>query len=394
MDKYIRFFEKYFLLSSALVLSLAFIARVLRQLYWHEHVVSQLTNYIIPFVCIGAVGLFLSCAKPITVVKKQLWTSLCVEYPFLPGLRTAFRSVVLAFLIGASVFSTSLLWLYGGTVLAYGCDSVHQFELAERIFCATSQTGDPSFSTLSGRGYIANNFQGQNLKDFELAEEENRKLDLAVAHVYGHKSRQMAHRYMIHAFRLERNFSNFQLASTYLKRALSLYKMHNDSEKCLEILGFLSYSQLECNQVLDLQNSLNAAFLLTRYCRFSKSSFNNFLWVRLNAKEAGIDVTRVDLFAIQPKAEGLVAHEGDSYPPFLQTVVFGGLLILFISLVKKLILCGARKRWLYDLSEPVSIPMTVERLERLVVLELFLGNITKADEYSRKSLELATAWKV
>ncbi|MDP3507570.1 MAG: hypothetical protein Q8T09_06235 [Candidatus Melainabacteria bacterium] len=393
MSKYIRFLEKYFLISSALALSLAFISRVLRQLYWHELVVSQLTNYIIPFVFIGAVGLFFSRTKSVAFESGQLWSYLSAEYPFLPGLRAAFRAVVLVFLAGSAVFSTSLVWLYGGTVLAYGCDSIHQFELAERIFCATGQPGDPSFSTLSGRGYVANHIHGQDLKDFELAEDENRKLDLVVANVYGPTSRQMAHRYMTHAFRLESNFDNFQLASTYLKRALAIYKLHNDPERCLKILGFLSFSQVECKQVQDLQNSLHAAFLLTRECHYSQSSCCNFLWVRSNAEAAGIDVNRVDLAVIGPKAGGLVAREVDDYPPILQTVAIGALLILLIFRGKKLILSGARNRWLCDLAASVSIPGTVEILDRLVVLELFNGNLTKADEYSRKSLELATSWK-
>jgi len=199
---------------------------------------------------------------------------------------------------------------------------------------------------------------------------------------------------MTHAFRLESNFDNFQLASTYLKRALAIYKLHNDPEKCLEILGFLSFSQVEGKQVLELQNTLHAAFLLTTECNYSQSSCCNFLWVRSNAEAAGIDVNRVDLSVIGPKAGGLVAHEVDNYPPYWQTAAIGGLLILLILRGKKLILSGARKRWLCELAAPVSIPGTVEILDRLVVLELFNGNLTKADEYSRKSLELATSWRL
>ncbi|MBA4077040.1 MAG: hypothetical protein C0508_18530 [Cyanobacteria bacterium PR.023] len=35
----------------------------------------------------------------------------------------------------------------------------------------------------------------------------------------------------------------------------------------------------------------------------------------------------------------------------------------------------------------------LELMEKLIILELTHGNHTKADEYSRKSLELATSWK-
>jgi hypothetical protein len=45
------------------------------------------------------------------------------------------------------------------------------------------------------------------------------------------------------------------------------------------------------------------------------------------------------------------------------------------------------------LKESQSIAFSLEQLDRLVVFELAKGNLTKADEYSRKSLELATSWK-
>lgn len=80
----------------------------------------------------------------------------------------------------------------------------------------------------------------------------------------------------------------------------------------------------------------------------------------------------------------------DQYPATILTL---GLMYLIEAVALKLLLLRAKRRWLLASRKSNSVPAYLEQLEKLMILELSHGNLTKADEYSRQSLEIATAWK-
>lgn len=81
----------------------------------------------------------------------------------------------------------------------------------------------------------------------------------------------------------------------------------------------------------------------------------------------------------------------DQYPATILTL---GLMYLIEEVALKLLLLRAKRRWLLASRKSSSVPDCLEQLEMLMLLELAHGNLTKADEYSRQSLAMATAWKI
>jgi tetratricopeptide (TPR) repeat protein len=261
-------------------------------------------------------------------------------------------------------------------------------ELAERIFQVTNGTGERSFAVESGIGERPR--PGQTQLSFE---SENIELDTIVARVYGSQSRTMANRYLCHAYRAEGAFENYKAASSYFKSALGIYRTHDDPEKCLEILHFLAYAQGENGEFDELRENLKTSLRMLFQANLSPSAKRNFSTVTYYADEFGIDVCRENLLLSRLPLSA-TTHTKETDVSFLDCTLFSLLLLIpFIRPLRTCLLKRARFKWESALQQSDSRLSSIEQLDRLIVLELFLGNRTKADEYSRKSLEVATSWK-
>ncbi len=386
MNKYIRFFERYFLISALLALVLMCIQHVVFSFLWKEFRISILFPYFIDLVLLVVLSKFM--AQKVLPGQSQLWQYLCSTFPWLWVLRSAGRIVLCVALVYGSVFVSGLVWRYGGIDSAYFASACQQMELAERIFKLTNGTGERSFAVESGIGKRPR--PGQTQLNFE---SENIELDAIVARVYGSQSRTMANRYLCHAYRAEGAFENYKAASSYFKSALGIYRTHDDPEKCLEILQFLAYAQGENGEFHELRENLKTSLKMLFQANLSPSAKRNFSTVTYYADEFGIDVCRENLLLSRlPRSATTHTKETDvSFPDY--TIFSILLLIPFIRPLRRRLLKLARFKWESALKQSDSMFSSIEQLDRLIVLELFLGNLTKADEYSRKSLELATSWK-
>lgn len=387
MNKYIRFLEKYFLISAPLALVLMCIQHVVFSFLWKEFRISILVPYFIDLVLLVVLSKLME--QKVLPGQSQLWQYLCSTFPWLWVLRSAGQLVLCVALVYGSVFVSGLVWRYGGIDSAYFASACRQMELAERIFQVTNGTGERSFAAESGIGYRP--LPGQTQLNFE---SENIELDTIVARVYGSQSRTMANRYLCHAYRAVGVFENYKAASSYFKSALGIYRTHDDPEKCLEILQFLAYAQGENGEFDELRKNLKMSLKMLFQANLSPSAKRNFSTVTYCAAEFGIDVSRENLWLSRlPLSATAHAKETDVFS--LDYTIFSILLLIpFIRPLRTCLLKRARFKWESALKQSDSRLSSIEQLDRLIVLELFLGNLTKADEYSRKSLELATSWKI
>ncbi|MBP6747497.1 hypothetical protein KA344_19875 [bacterium] len=67
---------------------------------------------------------------------------------------------------------------------------------------------------------------------------------------------------------------------------------------------------------------------------------------------------------------------------------------VLLMLVNVVVVRCANRKWLSASRKSTSVPDYLVQMEKLMILELALGNTAKADEYSRQSLAMATAWKI
>lgn len=386
MNTYIRFLEKYFLISALIALVLMCIQHVVFSFLWKEFRISILVPYFIDLVLLVVLRKLME--QKVLPEQSQLWQYLCGTFPWLWVLRSAGQLVLCVSLLYGSVFVSGLVWRYGGIDIAYFASACRQMELAERIFQVTNGTGERSFAVESGIGYQPR--PGQTQLNFE---SENIELDTIVARVYGSQSRTMANRYLCHAYRAEGAFENYKLAASYFKSALAIYRKHDDPEKCLEILQFLAYAQGENGEFDELRENLKTSLKMLFQANLSASAKTSFSLVTYYADEFGIDVSRENLLLTRLPLSG-TAHAKEIDLSFLDCTIFCTLLFIpFIRPLRSRLFKQARFKWEYALKQSDSMLNSIEQLDRLIVLELFLGNLTKADEYSRKSLELATSWK-
>lgn len=386
MNKYIRFLEKYFLISALIALVLMCMQQVISSLLSHVFSVSCLAPYCICFALLAILNRLM--ARKVLPGQSQLWQYLCSTFPWLWVLRSAGQLVLCVALVYGSVFVSGLVWRYGGIDSAHFASACRQMELAERIFQVTNGTGERSFAVESGIGERPR--PGQTQLSFE---SENIELDTIVARVYGSQSRTMANRYLCHAYRAEGAFENYKAASSYFKSALGIYRTHDDPEKCLEILHFLAYAQGENGEFDELRENLKTSLRMLFQANLSPSAKRNFSTVTYYADEFGIDVCRENLLLSRLPLSA-TTHTKETDVSFLDCTLFSLLLLIpFIRPLRTCLLKRARFKWESALQQSDSRLSSIEQLDRLIVLELFLGNRTKADEYSRKSLEVATSWK-
>ncbi len=386
MSKYIRFLEKCFLLSALIGLVLMCMKQVISSSLSHVFSVSCLAPYCICFALLAILNRLME--QKVLPGQSQLLQYLCSTFPWLWVLRSAGQLVLCVALVYGSVFVSGLVWRYGGIDIAYFASACRQMELAERIFQVTNGTGERSFAVESGIGYRPR--PGQTQLNFE---SENIELDTIVARVYGSQSRTMANRYLCHAYRAENAFENYKVAASNFKSALAIYRTYDDPEQCLEILQLLAYAQGENGEFAELRENLKTSLKMLFQANLSASARNSFSLVTYYADGFGIDVCRENLLLSRLPLSA-TTHTKETDVSFLDCTIFSLLLLIpFIRPLRGRLLKRARFKWELALQQSDSRLSSIEQLDRLIVLELFLGNHTKADEYSRKSIELATSWK-
>ncbi len=389
MVRTLRFFERYFLFTAMASLLLALTDEVLRQMWWQEFELYRLTNYVFPLVLVSFCILYIAHHPRFSSIGSQLWLYLCLEFPVLKVVRSTAVSLALLGLICASIFSSSLLWNYGGTFVAYHLDALHNFELAERVYSGTHEPGDRSFSTISGRGHKAGRSAHREM-DVRNSNLQELELDNVVARVYGASSRQMAHRYLTHALRVDINFEDTAASEGYYQKAFTIFQSHHDAEKCLDVLQYLAYAQFDTHKFGALQNTLRSAIQLAEECRLSKSSLRNLSTVVSVARFAKLDTTKATQLLHQKKATTAAPlDETDPFYPFIATAIA---LLLLTPIAKRQVLKAAKRRWSQALLAGVSTPAKLLLLDKLVTLELFSGSNLNAEALSLCSLEMIEKW--
>jgi len=275
VKKLLRFFERYFFYSGTAVILLAFVSQVWQQIRWHEFEPNRLWPYLVllPLLCFCT--WYVCHFQKASLTGKQLWAYLSLDFPVLRMLRTVSLTVVIAVLMGASIYSSSLLWLYGGKVLSYSFDSVNQFEIAERVFSLTNATEDFSFSSISERGWSAKSQFPEPDRILRLKERENSQLDAAVSNVYGASSIQMARRYLSNGLNVENNGGDRRVCARLYKKSLELSMLNHDYRKSLVALVFLTEIQFVLGQKEELRQSLSTALTVASRCKNTRTNFEN-----------------------------------------------------------------------------------------------------------------------
>lgn len=387
MDKYIRFLWKYFFVSALLSVIFMCVQDASFSLLRQEFRAGNLTPYLVTAILL--IAILMLVPSKISAAQRQLWLHLCSTFPGLRALRRVFQFILFAGLIFASFENTCIASRYGGIDCAYLVSSFQNMELAERIFQVTNGSGERSFAIESGIGYRP--LSGQSEFAFE---SQNIALDTVVESVYGAQSRNLANRYLCHAYRAQGAFENYVLSSKYFKKALGLYQIHADSEKCLDVLQFLTYAQGASGEFDELQEDLKTGLKLLSQANFSASAQSNFSLTVFYADWFGIDVSRENLLLCslrRPSSTNIEVPKG-----IAESILFLSLILSvpITRIGKGFLLQIARRKWLLALKRSNSSLDCVAQLEKLMLLELAHGNLSKADEYSRQSLAMATAWKI
>lgn len=382
MDKYFRFFHRCFCISSFMTL-LAFCADGL----WR----NCGCNYTCLFLGFVACSLLLfSWSKPPempTLAENTLWKDLCIEVPILRLISAARLPLLVFALLSACLYTTCLTWKHCGIACSYGLAALNQTEAAEQVFAWTNADSDQSFIAMSDVGDKVKPSRG--LRSCEL---QNCELDKVLSRVYGPTSLQLAWRLEEHAYQVERDFADYRLAASYFKKSHRLYLQNNDPVKSLNALESLAYCQYSLHDLNGLQNSLDTGRQLLSPAGFDVSALKSFALIIQYAEDRELPVAkeRVLLGLIKKPCLDFSRPEADRASEVLISIL---LILGFADVMRAYLLHRAKDKWERAFIDSKSIAFSLEQLDRLVVFELAEGNLTKADEYSRKSLELATAWK-
>jgi len=383
MDNITRRFIKYFLSASVVGT-------------WLTLGVWMWTQYRLGFAEAGVFGILLILifyvARRIRIddtVPDQSIVDIGLYVPSVKLCQRVFSASALCFVLGSCCFSTSLIWKSAGWNCSYFLSSIHQQEFAEKVYSYTNAVGNSSFVGVSRIG--AKQQSGQTYSQFE---RENVMLDSVIANVYGAQSKQMGQRYLLHGFHLFDCSETSPAGIDYLKRAFKIFRMHNDWESSSEVLHFLAYPLGASHRYTELRETIESARIVYSRAGYTESTRRDLSLIVSYAEEFGVDCTSerilLHFITVRPSA-CKCSLDFDLANRYLLVVCF--MLMTIVSSMRFLLLCRAQRHWLSASRNSNTVPEYLEQIEKLMVLELAHGNITKADEYSRKSLELATAWK-
>lgn len=333
-------------------------------------------------------------ARQINIAKIQYrtehWKAVRLQIPPLNYCLTAASCLLFGATLMACCFSTSLVWKYGGWNCSYILANFHQQALAERVYSVTNAWQDSSFVGASGA--CEKRRPKQTVAQFE---QENFALDSVIANVYGAQSRRMARRYFLHGLHLFDCSETSPLGMDYLKRAFEIYQLHKDPNSSIEVLQFLAYPQGASHKYAELRATIKSARVLYSQSGCSESARRDLELIVFYAEEFGVDCTSehilLQLVPARPTARtGLL----DSALAFWCLWSIALVAALILATLRSVLLFCSNRKWLSASRKSTSVPDYLVQMEKLMILELALGNTAKADEYSRQSLAMATAWKI
>lgn len=376
--------QKYLFYSSLLVVVLAISAKLLRLGSWR----SDLMPYLICLSALTAATILMERVwSANSSVKSQLWHHILAEIPILGVLKVCVACVHAPLLLYLSFLSSSLVWLYGGTLVAYGFDALGQYENAERVFEATCESRPPSFANYSGRAYK----RDKSLSEAEM-ESTYIELDNAVSRVYGPNSEQMLDRLESHAFCISAAFQDSKLARGYLIKALNIVPKNHPPADALRILGALcmEYSMDEDFKLEGIFGCLTLARELAFEKQLTAAEANSYGAILERANSCGFDV-KAELAQLGVPRPGRlpvasISSRLDIVPCYL-LVLFS--LLLLKPFARRLLLQLAEQRWWKSLVTADSVSDAIEIHGKLIALAIYRGERKKAFVLAARSLEMA-----
>ncbi len=382
MSKYIRFLWKYFLISSVVALLLHNVGHLIE---CRKVELKGLWDY--SYLAIFLWG-------PATIL---FWKSHChnlllqrlVREFTLLRVQRMFCLVVFTFgILLLCLYSTSVVWRDGGRCCAHGLSYLGFVEQAERIFNLTTDRENRSFIDLWCNAKRP--ATGQTENDFE---KQLVVLDNVIARVYGANSRIMARRYNRHADAIYAAFEDHSLALVYGQRAQHLSEVNADWDQSLAALMDNFYIQCKCENWAEVRQAMIVGRTLLAKANYSPNSTWAFSSMVFCAKSIGLDVSSDEVLLARHKPVRIAptpfCWQGLAIMLFPFTAPY-----VLLMLVNVVVVRCANRKWLSASRKSTSVPDYLVQMEKLKILELALGNTAKADEYSRQSLAMATAWKI
>ncbi len=376
--------QKYFVYSSLLAVVLAILSKLIH--------LGSLRSDLIPYlVCLSLLTVATILMQRVwsakSSLKPQLWHHVFADNPILGVLKVCVACVHAPLLLYLSFLSSSLVWLYGGTLVAYGFDALSQYENAERVFEATCESGTCSFANWSGRAYK----RDKSLSEAEM-ESTYIELDNAVSRVYGPNSEQMLDRLESHAFCISAAFRDSKLAREYLIKALNLVPKNHPPADALRILDALciEYSMDDDFKLEGLFGCLTLARELTSEKQLTAAEANSYGFIIERASRCGFDVKAelAQLGVPRPfsRPAARISSRFEIVPCYL-LVIFS--LLLLKPFARRLLLQLSEKRWRKSLLTADSVSDAIEIQGKLIALAMYRGERQQAYMLSTRSLDMA-----
>lgn len=354
-----------------------------------------------PIAVLALFGVFLALARTLMFINRRkkatadlqdlLWHFFSVDCPLLKFVRIFCGCTMTIFLCLFTLVNVVCINASTGELLGYVCAVAKQPYLAEQLVNATKNAKDFSFVTVSRAGSVYKPRTGKLKIDRNLFENENVRLDAFVSSFYGQDSLEMALRYRKHASALFDHYLNDRLAMNYMKRSSELYRLHGEYEESIKSLSYAAEAQMRVGAAADLIATINVANKLDfQYTPGTLSSLQRIQTASVFA-DTESPLLRSKIAACEASIARHSKITADDVAYFIGSTL---LWLLFRPLAFGTLGRLARMQWQRNLRNATSITASVQVLERLVTLELYSGNIARAESYSRQSLSMAESMKV
>jgi hypothetical protein len=349
-------------------------------------------EFVALFLFVGALAFVNRQKKKLLGLQKALWKLFFASWPAIRMAHHSGRILSIGLLSVFIIANIVCIRAYVGEFIAYSCQFLQKPMLAERIFKFTKLPGDFSFVTVSNRGKQRLPGTGHLNIDRAVIDKQNIDLDLIIAAVYGSESKEMAFRYKEHAEAFKMHFIELSFCSKYARKSFELYRNLGCNAESLSSLADVAFVQMNNGDRAGLQESLDIAYrmsagmhtelmakVLQRFCNIAEAGRLDSTPLRARLTQCNAERAKCSVGAVDTGEDMLIAT---LIMLILRPITFGTLVRF------------ARMRWQRNLRSASSTTEALLTLERLVTLELYSGNIARADSYSRQSLQLAEKVKV
>lgn len=294
-------------------------------------------------------------------------------------------------LIVTLVAVTAISW-HGPLTVAFLANSIHCFELGERIF----RTIPDFYDVKEDMSFSATwDFQPK-IENIDKSEQE---LSDIIAKLYGAQSRQLAHRYLLigehfRASGLRTNWRNnielskqeFNASIKYYEKSLQIFQGRKDYAEQAECLSNIAYCQRKLGQCSASESTVKQALVVLASCEEKRIEIGTIdrlaLTERLLENQNG--ATQLDILR-KRVIERKVLNK--KFAPNKDQIVLSILIAFFLSRILPTCLplfyrCHLRKK----LESAMTVRQKLSNLNNLITLELCLGNFKNADTYSQMLL--------